>query len=124
MPSPPPSSQRLRTLVAADAERDRAIRAAIGGRRLITFAYHGLARVAEPHDYGVRKGTLQVLIRQLLRDGQPCPPGDWRTVLLAGMDGLQALPAAFPGGAPTASGAHVQWDLLILRVAPAPRRRS
>ena len=123
MPSPP-SSQRLRALVADDPVHDRAIRDAIRGRRLIAFAYHGPARVAEPHDYGVRKGALQVLIRQLLRDGQPCPPGDWRTVLLAGMDGLQPLPADFPGGAPTGSGKHVQWDLLILRVAPARRKRS
>jgi hypothetical protein len=116
--------QRLHALVATDAERDRAIRTAIAGRRLIGFAYHGLARVAEPHDYGVRKGALQVLIRPVLRDGQPCAAGDWRTVLLAGMDGLQPLPTDFPGGAPTASRPQVQWDLLILRVAPARRRRS
>ena len=34
---------------------------AIAERRLISFVYDGRARVAEPHDYGVRNGAVQLL---------------------------------------------------------------
>lgn len=120
MPLPPPSPRHLRELAAADPLRDRTVRAAIRGRRLLAFVYRGVVRLVEPHDYGVRNGRLQVLVRQLLRGGRVCPPDDWRTLLLAGMDDLRPLPERFPGGTPTSSGAHVAWDLLILRVGPAP----
>jgi hypothetical protein len=33
------------------------------------------------------------------------------------------LDQTFPGGRPTASGKHIRWDVLFIRVQPAVRSR-
>ena len=35
------------------------------------------------------------------------------------MEDLEMLEKAFAGGRPTASGRHLQWDILFIRVRPA-----
>jgi hypothetical protein len=35
------------------------------------------------------------------------------------MTDLVLLDQTFPGGRPTASGKHIQWDVLFIRVRPA-----
>jgi hypothetical protein len=38
---------------------------------------------------------------------------------LAFDEGLVLLDQTFPGGRPTASGKHIKWDVLFIRVKPA-----
>ena len=46
---------------APSSAADAVIRRAITERKLIQFSLDGGPRVAEPHDYGVRKGKAQLL---------------------------------------------------------------
>ena len=44
---------------------DETIRTAIAQKRLVRIRYDGRVRVAEPHDYGIRKGVERLLGYQL-----------------------------------------------------------
>ena len=102
---------------AAYSKADRAIRKAIAEKRLIEFALHGLFRIAEPHDYGVRNGSIQLLVYQVGGKSQSGGLPDWRWVKVAEMSELKLLKATFDGNRQAPSGRHSAWDELYLRVA-------
>ncbi len=49
---------------------DARLRFAIANERLIEFKYDGAVRVAEPHDYGLRDGSVKILVYQRQESGQ------------------------------------------------------
>src|SRR5258708_39304798 len=92
--------------------------AAISQRRMIQLLYHRKNRILEPHDHGILKGSVQLLAYQV--DGfssRPLP--NWILMKTDEIADLELLNQHFPGGRPTASGQHVKWDKLFLRVQPA-----
>jgi hypothetical protein len=95
---------------------DRAIRRAIKQKRLIEFRLHDFVRVGEPHDYGLRNGTVQLLVYQLGGKSHSGGLPDWRCVKVSEISELQLLKATFEGGRVVPSGSHHQWDELYLRV--------
>src|SRR5262249_11206847 len=91
---------------------------AIDNTRMIRFVYHGKERVAEPHDHGILNGSVQLLSWQVVgRRSRRLP--NWLLTKVEEMPGLELLDQTFPGGRPTASGKHIQWDVLFIRVKPA-----
>ncbi|MGA2693704.1 MAG: hypothetical protein ABSF76_15185, partial [Opitutaceae bacterium] len=85
---------------------------AIENTRMVRFTYHGKDRLVEPHDHGILNGSVQLLSWQVAgSSSRPLPNG-----LLTKVDDttdLVLLDQTFPGGHPTASGKHIQWDLLF-----------
>lgn len=98
---------------------DRILRQAIREKRLIRFQLDGLERVAEPHDYGVKKGLVHVLVYQVAGRSKSGPLPDWRWVRLARASDFELLDERFAGGREIPSGRHAEWDQLFLRVEPA-----
>lgn len=105
MPIPPNSEPTL----------DELLRAAIVQRQLIRFRYHDQERIVEPHDYGVHNGVSKLLGYQVGGSSRGRLPNWrwWETALIAD---LRLLDQTFPGGRPTPSGKHHQWDELFIRV--------
>ena len=83
------------------------------------FRYHGKDRLAEPHDHGILNGSVQLLSWQVAgRSGRPLP--NWLLTKVKSMTHLVLSDQTFPGGRPAmASGKHVKWDVLFIRVRPA-----
>jgi len=92
------------------AKTDPRLLAAIHQKRLIELCYDGTVRVAEPHDYGIRKGEQKLLSYQLE------PITDWRLFEVGKMSDVRVLARTFRGGRPTSSGEHHKWDVLFARV--------
>jgi hypothetical protein len=91
---------------------------AIERRRMIRLIYHGKERLVEPHDHGVLNDSLQLLGYQTAgASSRPLP--NWILMKVEEMLDLQMLEKTFPGGRPTASGKHLRWDILFIRVQPA-----
>ena len=91
---------------------------AIEQKRIIRLVYHGKERVVEPHDHGVLNGAVQLLGYQMAgSSSRPLP--NWILMKVNEMTDLQMLDKTFAGGRPTASGKHLRWDILFLRVQPA-----
>ena len=91
---------------------------AIENTRMIRFAYHGKDRIAEPHDHGILKGSVQLLSWQVAgRSSRPLP--NWLLTKVDEITDLELLDQTFPGGRPTATGKHIKWDVLFIRVKPA-----
>jgi hypothetical protein len=91
---------------------------AIENTRMIRFAYHGKDRIAEPHDHGILKGSVQLLSWQVAgRSSRPLP--NWLLTKVDEITDLELMDQAFPGGRPTATGKHIKWDVLFIRVKPA-----
>jgi hypothetical protein len=107
--------------VTRAGETDELIRLAILGKRLVRFTSHGCARVAEPHDYGMRGGADQLLVYQVGGHSRSGKLPDWRRIGVRDIVGLEVLDETFPGGRETPSGGHSQWDQLYLRVGPRGR---
>jgi hypothetical protein len=86
---------------------------------MIRFAYHGKSRLAEPHDHGILNGSVQLLSYQVAgSSSRPLP--NWLLTKVTEMtDLVLLLDQTFPGGRPTASSKHIQWDVLFIRVKPA-----
>jgi hypothetical protein len=94
--------------------------AAIENRRMVRFHYHGKDRLVEPHDHGILKGSVQLLSWQVAgSSSRPLP--NWLLTKVDEMADLVLLDPTFPGGRPTASGKHLKWDKLFIRVKPANR---
>ena len=104
---------------AVAAETDALLRRAIAERRLVRFVFHGAERVAEPHDYGVRNATVQLLVYQIGGKSRSGKLPNWRWIVVGEMSGLEVLEKTFAGGRPTAT--HSRWDQLFARVAPGGR---
>jgi hypothetical protein len=91
---------------------------AIEQRRLLRLFYKGKERVVEPHDYGVRKGSVKVLCYQVGGDSSHKLP-NWRWMEEDQISKIEILDRTFPGGRPTPSSKHHQWDKLFIRVKAA-----
>jgi hypothetical protein len=91
---------------------------AIDSSRMIQLAYRGRNRLVEPHDHGIRAGSVQLLSWQVAgSSSRPLP--NWLLTKVDEMTDLVLLDQTFPGGRPSASGKHIQWDVLFIRVKPA-----
>jgi len=91
---------------------------AIEHRRMIWLVYHDKDRLVEPHDHGVLNGSVQLLGYQIAgSSSRPLP--NWILMKVDEMEGLELLKQTFAGGRPTASGKHVRWDILFIRVQAA-----
>src|SRR5579864_8212126 len=109
---------------------------AIERKRMIRAVYHGKERVVEPHDHGVLNGSVQLLGYQIAGSSSRRLPNwilmkvegmaglelhlpNWILMKVEGMAGLELLEQRFPGGRPTPSRNHLQWDILFIRVRAA-----
>ena len=91
---------------------------AIEHRRMIRLRYHGRDRILEPHDHGILNGSVQLLAYQVGgSSSRPLP--NWILMKANEITDLELLDQTFPGGRPTASGKHLKWDTLFIRVKPA-----
>jgi hypothetical protein len=91
---------------------------AIETTRMIRFAYHGKDRFVEPHDHGILNGSVQLLGWQVAgRSSRRLP--NWLLTKVDEMTDLILLDQTFPGGRPTTTGKHIEWDVLFIRVKPA-----
>jgi len=101
---------------------DPSLWAAIEHRRMIRLLYHGKNRILEPHDHGILNGAVQLLAYQVGgSSSRPLP--NWVLLKVNDITGLELLDQIFPGGRPTASGKHLKWDSLFIRVQPAADHR-
>jgi hypothetical protein len=101
-----------------DPNIDQMLRTAIAETRLLRLRYGGRERIVEPHDYGEHKGTVKVLTYQV-GGSSSGPLPNWRWMDVEQISDLQLLDQTFPGGRPTASGKHHNWDKLFIRVKPS-----
>jgi hypothetical protein len=91
---------------------------AIDDRRMIRLLYHRRLRILEPHDYGILNGSVQLLANQVGgSSSRPLP--NWILMKADEIADLELLNRSFPGGRPTASGKHLKWSTLFIRVKPA-----
>src|ERR1700722_7439303 len=93
---------------------DALLRAAIAERRLVRFTFHGCARVAEPHDYGLRGGVAQLLAFQVGGESRTGKLPGWRWIVVSEMSRLEVLDQTFAGGRDAPTGAHSRWDRLFV----------
>ena len=86
--------------------------------RILRLMYHDKERILEPHDHGILNGSVQLLGYQT--DGSSSRPlPNWLLMKTDEIVGLELLDQTFPGGRPTATGSHIRWDKLFIRVKPA-----
>jgi hypothetical protein len=95
--------------------------AAIEQKRLVRLYYKNRERIIEPHDYGIHKGRVKLFAYQVGGSSSQKLP-NWRWMEQDLISDIELLNQNFPGGRPTASGKHHQWDKLFIRVAPAGSR--
>jgi len=98
---------------------DGHLRFAIANKHLIQFRYHGRRRVAEPHDYGVQKGTAKLLVYQRRESGGNVSghtAQGWRLLDVAKIVECSVLEATFPGSRGEAHHRHYSWDVVYVRV--------
>jgi hypothetical protein len=91
--------------------------------RMIRLLYHGKQRILEPHDHGILKGSVQLLGYQTAGKSSRRLP-NWLLMKTDEIVDLELLDEAFTGGRPTATGNHIGWDKLFIRVQPAVERRG
>lgn len=101
--------------MSRDTEIDSAIRFAIEHRRLVRLTYHDVARLVEPHDYGVINGQAGLLAYQ--RQGRPGARPEWRHFHLHDITNFTVLDEEFAGSRNQPGQAHKQWDELFCRVS-------
>ena len=92
--------------------------AAIEHRRMIRLVYHGKQRVVEPHDLGILNGSVQLLGYQIAGSSSRSLP-NWILMKVNEMDNVELLEMTFAGGRPAASGKHLRWNTLFIRVQAA-----
>ena len=93
---------------------------AIEHKRMIRLTYHRKSRILEPHDHGILKGSVQLLAYQVGgSSSRPLP--NWILMKANEIENLDLLDRTFPGGRLTASGKHLKWDKLFIRVKSANR---
>jgi hypothetical protein len=100
----------------AQGSLDPLIRTAIRERRLVELEVNGLRRVAEPHTYGERNGTKQLLLYQVAGASKSGHLPDWRWAKVQDISDFHVLDTTF-SARPTPSGSrHVRWDEVFERV--------
>jgi len=91
---------------------------AIENRRMIRLLYHRRLRILEPHDHGILNGSVLQLAYQVGgSSSRPLP--NWILMKADEIADLELLDQSFLGGRPTASGKHLKWSKLFIRVKPA-----
>ncbi len=90
---------------------------------MIRFVYHGKDRLAEPHDHGILNGSVQLLSWQVGGRSSRLLP-NWLLTKVDEITDLIMLDQTFPGGRPTATGKHIKWDVLFIRVKPVTGSRQ
>ena len=90
---------------------------AIKQKRLIRFVYQGKKRIAEPHDYGMQKGSVRLLSYQVAGESSSGRLPDWRWLDVPKMSNVELLEEKFAGNRDVPSGQHHSWDKLYARVA-------
>ena len=99
------------------------IRTAIEQARMLRLIYHDKQRILEPHDHGILNGSVQLLCYQTGgASSRPLP--NWLLMKTDQIVNLELLDQTFPGGRPTATGNHIKWNELFIRVKPATRTSS
>jgi hypothetical protein len=94
---------------------------AIEQKRMLRLIYHNKERTIESHDHGILNGSLQLLGYQVAgSSSRPLP--NWLLMKTDEIIDLELLDRTFPGGRPTASGSHIKWEKLFIRVKPASER--
>ena len=98
---------------------DDQLRFAIANKRLIQFSYLGTLRVAEPHDYGVQKGTAKLLVYQRRGSSHTQRTGvrGWRLLDVSRIEACLVLEDTFHGSRGDAHTRHYTWDEVYARVA-------
>jgi len=91
---------------------------AIEQTRMLRLSYHGKERAVEPHDHGILNGSVQLLAYQTAGASSRRLP-NWLLMKTDEIVNLELLDQTFPGGRPTATGNHIRWDKLFIRVKPA-----
>ena len=91
---------------------------AIEDRRMIRLLYHRRNRILEPHDHGILNGSVQLLAYQVGgSSSRPLP--NWILMKANEIVDLELLDQSFPGGRSSASGKHLKWKKLFIRVKPS-----
>jgi hypothetical protein len=90
-----------------------AILQAISSKRLLSFDYHGLPRVCEPHVCGTLDGEYQALMYQTGGESSTGGLPNWRRVMLDEMSNLVVLEDRFPGRRECPSGLHSSFDQIL-----------
>ncbi len=103
--------------MASGLEIDELLRVAIQEKRLVQLIYRHRPRIVEPHDYGIQKGSIKMLAYQV-GDPSSGPLPNWRWMEVELISEIRLLNRTFPGGRPSPSGKHHQWDQLFVRVKP------
>ena len=96
---------------------------AIEDRRMIRLRYHGRIRILEPHDHGILNDSVQLLAYQVGDSSSRRLP-NWILMNSDEIIDLELLDQTFPGGRPTASGKHLKWQTLFIRVKPADHQQA
>jgi hypothetical protein len=118
----PQTGDEMPNTVQVNEELDRTVREAIQKRRLIRFHYKGQERIAEPHDYGVQKGTVRLFCYQVAGRSSGKLPG-WRMVNVSEMRDCKMLDKTFAGNREAPTGVHHYWNEVFARVRPARARK-
>src|SRR5262245_22211463 len=90
---------------------------AIDEKRLIEFVYKsGRARIVEPHDYGIRRGTECVLGFQIGGESKSGAQSGWKRFDVDDIRQLHVLERRFAGSRANHKQRHGSWDRLFARV--------
>ena len=96
---------------------------AIDHRRMLRLLYHGRNCILEPHDHGILNGSVQLLSWQVSGRSSRLLP-NWLLTKVDEITDLIMVDQTFPGGRPTATGKHIKWDVLFIRVKPVTGSRQ
>jgi len=107
----------------SDPRLDQLLRTAIEQTRLLQLRYQNKVRIVEPHDYGEHHGIIKLLTYQV-GGSSSGPLPNWRWMEADLISDAELLDQTFPGGRPTVSGKHHQWDKLFLRVRPPGKKQK
>jgi hypothetical protein len=90
---------------------------AINEKRVIEFVYKTPGpRLAEPHDYGVKKGVDKLLAFQVGGVSRSGAPHGWKDIDAEDIRDFKVLERRFPGSRADAHQHHGVWDVLFARV--------
>lgn len=97
---------------------DHSLRFAIAHRRLIQLTYSGAVRIAEPHDYGVHKGRVRLLVYQQSSSGSGAPSRarGWRLLDVDEIEQCEVQSQSFSGSRGHQHQHHYAWDVVYARV--------
>lgn len=97
---------------------DERLRFAIEHKHLIEVRYHGSARVAEPHDYGIYKGTERLLVFQLRESTHAHHSSTgWKLLDTSQIEECLVLERHFQGSRGQLHQSHLVWDTVYARVS-------